>query len=386
MRRILTLAVFLTPLLSPTAQTLRVDNGTLSVTSGVIDLGSGMLIVGKEGMLDEHGGRITTDASGGLMISPSWMFGDPMAAMNVGGLGLTITTAGVNVPGAVTVTRGHAPQAGNGNPSILRYFDVSAETNTGLDATVVFRYDDAELNSLQETDLVLYGSSDGGTSWVKLGGTIDTDRNEVTASGLDGLMRFTVASSEASLPVELVAFEATANGAAVVLRWETASETNNAGFAVEMKPAGDPRWQQVDFVEGHRTTATPQLYRRQVDGLVPGLYRFRLKQVDYDGAFTYSPEIEASLALDAPHLLSAAAPNPFTGSTQVALTVERTQHVTAAVYDVIGRQVAQLFDGTMEAGRTHHLAFDATGLPAGLYVLLVRAEHFHASQTVTLIR
>ncbi len=386
MRYLFTLLVFLTPFLSPAAQSVYVNHGTFSVTSGVVDLGPHSLVVGESGTLDEQGGRVTVDAPGTLMVSPARTYSDPMSSMNVGGLGLTITTTGGNTPGALAIVRGHVAQTGSGNVSVLRYYDVSAETNTGLDASVVFQYDDAELNGLLENDLVLYGSLDGGASWIKLGGTVDTERNTVTASGLDGLMRLTVASNDVSLPVELVAFGVSTKGTTAVLQWETASETNNVGFAVEMREAHAPAWLQVEFHEGQGTTAKAQRYQQHVDGLAPGRYLFRLKQIDYDGAFAYSPEVEASILLSAPHLISPAAPNPFASATEFTVTVQRTQRVVAAAYDLLGRQLAQIFDGTMDAHRTHRITFDAAGLPAGLYVLRVQGEHFQASQTVTRVQ
>ncbi len=71
-----------------------------------------------------------------------------------------------------------------------------------------------------------------------------TSRSSVSAAGGaftaltgDALIRPVMTSLAAALPVELALFEAHANGARALLTWTTASETNNAGFAVEMRPA-----------------------------------------------------------------------------------------------------------------------------------------------------
>ncbi len=62
-----------------------------------------------------------------------------------------------------------------------------------------------------------------------------------------------------------------------------------------------------------------------------------------------------------------AAPNPFVGRTTLRYAVEAPSAVRLAVYDVLGREVALLVDGAVEAGQ-HEATFDARGLAPGVYV------------------
>ena len=76
------------------------------------------------------------------------------------------------------------------------------------------------------------------------------------------------------LPVELIAFDAVADGATLLLTWSTASETNNAGFEIHSK-IGSPileneAWQVLGFVEGHGTTLEQQRYTYRAEALEPG--------------------------------------------------------------------------------------------------------------------
>src|SRR5690606_38417562 len=64
-------------------------------------------------------------------------------------------------------------------------------------------------------------------------------------------------------------------------------------------------------------------------------------------------------------------PNPASGLVRLGLTLPEAAEVAVSVYDVLGRRVAVLAEGRVEAG-SHRLAFDASMLPAGIYV--VRAE------------
>ncbi len=83
--------------------------------------------------------------------------------------------------------------------------------------------------------------------------------------------------------------------------------------------------------------------------------------------------------------LAAPWPNPFATQTQLRYEIPVEAHVRLTAYDVLGRQVAVLVDGTVEAGQ-HEATFDAAGLPSGTY--LVRLETGTAVQTqrVTLLR
>jgi len=184
------------------------------------------------------------------------------------------------------------------------------------------------------------------------------------------------------LPVELASFEAAADGRDAALTWTTASETNNAGFEVQRFDDG---WHALAFVEGYGSTAGPHTYSYRVTGLDPGTHRFRLKQVDFDGRFRLSPEVEVRVALPDAFFL-AAYPNPFNPETTLRLAVPETQRVRVAVYDLLGRRVALLYAGRLPGGETQTFRFDGEGFPSGLYVIRVDGEHFHTARTVTLVK
>ena len=184
------------------------------------------------------------------------------------------------------------------------------------------------------------------------------------------------------LPVELATFEAAADGRDVALTWTTASETNNAGFEVQRFDDG---WRTLAFVEGRGAAAEAHTYGYRVTGLDPGTHRFRLKQIDFDGTFAFSPEVEVRVALPDAFFL-AAYPNPFNPETTLRLAAPETQRVRVAVYDLLGRRVALLHEGRLAGGETHTFRFDGGGLPSGLYVIRVDGEHFRAARTVTLVK
>ncbi|MEM6784746.1 MAG: choice-of-anchor B family protein [Bacteroidota bacterium] len=86
---------------------------------------------------------------------------------------------------------------------------------------------------------------------------------------------------------------------------------------------------------------------------------------------------------EATELLSAAFPNPFSQQTTLALTLDTPERVRAEVYDLLGRRVATLLDGTVDAAR---LTLDGATLPSGAYVVRVVGESFTQTRRVTLAR
>jgi len=99
-----------------------------------------------------------------------------------------------------------------------------------------------------------------------------------------------------SIPVELTSFTAEYLDDEVVLNWRTATETNNQGFEVERSQKSGERnqndWMKISFVEGRGTTTEITDYTFQDKITNPRKYVYRLKQIDFDGSFSYSNEVE----------------------------------------------------------------------------------------------
>lgn len=193
-------------------------------------------------------------------------------------------------------------------------------------------------------------------------------------------------TTDTVLPVEWIDFAARADGEAILLTWRTASETNNAGFAVEQHQAADGTWRSIGFVDGAGTTSEPQHYRYRVTDPGYGLHRFRLQQVDFDGALAYSDEVEVHMALDETFRIGAIYPNPFAGQATVEVTVREAQPVRAALYDLLGRRVALVHDGPVPANGTVQLTVDGHSLSSGLYLLRVAGRDFAITRRLTLVR
>ncbi len=86
--------------------------------------------------------------------------------------------------------------------------------------------------------------------------------------------------------------------------------------------------------------------------------------------YTTGTSVEDTPALAAP-ALSQNYPNPFMSDTEVAFTLPARSDVTLEVFDLLGRRVATLVDGNLDAG-VHSVSFRAGRAPTGIYLARLR--------------
>jgi hypothetical protein len=171
----------------------------------------------------------------------------------------------------------------------------------------------------------------------------------------------------------------------VLLKWETASETGNAGFEVEIA-VGSEVFEPVAYVEGAGTTTERQAYSYVVRDLDPGLQVFRLKQLDLDGSFEFTETVEATLTMPDEFVLEPAYPNPFNPSTTVRFAVAQEQAVRVVLYDATGKSVRSLYEGTVGSNDMQTVNISGTGLATGVYMLRVEGDRFVTGQEIVFLK
>ena len=183
-------------------------------------------------------------------------------------------------------------------------------------------------------------------------------------------------SGAAPLPVEFAAFDAVRRGASVELTWQTATETNNAGFRVQRREGGageTANWTTIGTVDGRGTTTTAQRYQFTDDRLpyTARTLTYRLKQVDLDGSVSYSDPRTVEYTVSEVELRTPF-PNPVRQQATVQFAVPERQKVTLRVYDVLGRQVRTLVSGERDGRSTARL--NTEDLSSGVYFLRLRTD------------
>ena len=153
-----------------------------------------------------------------------------------------------------------------------------------------------------------------------------------------------------------------------------------------MRRFSEPAFEALTFVAGAGTTSEATSYRYRTSDLDPGSYVFRLKQVDRDGAASYSAEVEAVVEMAERFVLEPAYPNPFNPQATVRFAVRESQKVRMDLYDMLGRRVAVLFEGVPAAGQMQSVRIDGSRLASGTYLVRLVGRSFSRAHTVTLVK
>ena len=176
------------------------------------------------------------------------------------------------------------------------------------------------------------------------------------------------------VPVELTSFTGASKGADVELIWTTATETNNQGFEIERESAGGV-FEQVGYVPGFGTTTEPRAYSFIDSKVGSGNYTYRLKQIDFDGSFSFSQTIEVEIVAPSWFGLDQNYPNPFNPSTTIRFSIPIETDVHLNVYNTLGQEVAKILNGRLKEG-FHEVEFDAGSITSGIYFYRLEAEKF----------
>lgn len=193
--------------------------------------------------------------------------------------------------------------------------------------------------------------------------------------------------SNQAVPVELTSFSAMQNGSIIILNWVTATEKNNLGFALERKISD--KWEQIAFVNGNGTTIKSSQYSIADNSavlLTIAKVSYRLKQLDFDGAFTYSDPVEVNINNSPSEFeLKQNYPNPFNPSTSIAYALQSDCNVKILVYNIIGQMVKELVNSKQTAG-AYNIKFDASGFSSGVYFYSIEAKEIGGTKIFNSIR
>jgi hypothetical protein len=170
------------------------------------------------------------------------------------------------------------------------------------------------------------------------------------------------------LPVQLTRFEVDRDDHDALLQWETAAETDNAGFDVQYSANGGD-WETRGFVAAKGDIDLPARYALRVPDLPPGVHFFRLRQIDLDGKSVFS-DIR-TLKMERNGLRIALRPNQTDDIVELYCFAEAEIAGAVEVLYTDGSVAvpARAFDAEGEAILPLHLGH----LPGGLYFIAVTA-------------
>lgn len=193
------------------------------------------------------------------------------------------------------------------------------------------------------------------------------------------------------IPVEFVSFDINSNGSTVTLNWSTSTETNNSGFEIQRKQTDNHQsllsgseWTRIDFLSGNATTTESHSYQFINNNLPNGEYIYRLKQIDFNGAYKYSNEVSVTIAVPMKFELSQNYPNPFNPSTNIKYTIPQYSAVIIKVFDILGNEIETLVNEEKPAG-SHSVNFKSSQLSSGVYFYKIQAGSFIDTKKMILL-
>ncbi|MBK7630313.1 MAG: T9SS type A sorting domain-containing protein [Ignavibacteriales bacterium] len=229
-------------------------------------------------------------------------------------------------------------------------------------------------------------STDAGTTW----NPINIPSTGYQVFTVDSMTQFAAQgggfyklNSPFFIPVELTSFSASLINDNIVLKWTTATELNNSGFEIE-KSNNNKDFEKIGFVPGYGTTTESKSYSYSTSKKDSKQY-FRLKQVDFNGAFEYSSSVEVEGITPTIFSLKQNYPNPFNPTTKIGFTLPTESNVKISIYNLIGQKVDEIVNSKFSAGN-HSVAFNADNLSSGIYLYKIEAGNFTSVKKMQLMK
>ena len=184
-----------------------------------------------------------------------------------------------------------------------------------------------------------------------------------TAGGLQTI-------SCSAFPIELVSFTGTASGSSNLLKWITASETNNNYFNIERSVDGNS-FESIAEIKGAGNSDVTLYYETADEFPNVGINYYRLKQTDFDGHYKYSDLIAVENSGE-DFFNFYLFPDPVQDKLNLKFSGQR-RDLTMEIIDISGRSMMKKnIDSVNENGIA---IFDVSSLTAGIYFINVNSTN-----------
>ncbi|MDP2303908.1 MAG: agmatine deiminase family protein [Ignavibacteria bacterium] len=191
--------------------------------------------------------------------------------------------------------------------------------------------------------------------------------------------------ADVAVPVELINLRIFTHGNSLTINWQTITETNNYGFEIERKNLNhnlsSNEWEMLGFIEGKGTSAISSSYEFKDVVQTGGNYQYRLKQIDYNGQFTFYSLSEVDI-IPFEFDLYQNYPNPFNPTTTISFQIPNEEFVSLKIYDILGNEIQTLLNKIVKPG-IHNIQFEASSLASGIYFYILKTkENFNSKKMI----
>ncbi len=196
----------------------------------------------------------------------------------------------VNVTGGIVLSGSAGLNIENsGNLNVDGDVDMSGGSSLDVDGNMDVSGDFTMANGIGSVNI------DGN---LNVDGTLDLGDNTVNGTGNITVGALTCATGincesqipNATLPIELISFDVFNENGIIILKWETATETNNDYFTIE-RSTDAINFEPIAEINGAGNSNTSIKYSYSDNSPIPGVNYYRLKQTDYNGDFEYFQKV-----------------------------------------------------------------------------------------------
>ncbi len=260
-----------------------------------------------------------------------------------------------------------------------------AQTNTMVAETTTDENGQYTLDYLEKGDIYVKFEVPSGYSATVARVTADNKDSDVDHSyGQNTTRMFTMSSGMVNenidlgiafgvLPVEWLDVDAIRVNNTHVVSWRTAKEVNVDYYIVERRLAKETEFTQIPGkVAANGNTNAVQAYSLiDNDVASSGVYIYRVKQVDFDGKYTYSKLV--SVAHQGENAIELY-PNPAKGETNLDIVLSTDSKVNVEIYDNASKLVKVITNEAFQAEGIKSYLIDLNDVPAGVYNVKVTID------------
>ncbi len=286
---------------------------------------------------------------------------------------------GVHASVTNTIPVGSANDASGANV-VKKTWDVGTTSGTlpgGESATLTLEWNSADNGTTFDVSNNAVSHFIGGT-WetgpLSAATNLGNGQLAQTSGALTAFSPFAIEDGDIPLPVELAAFTAVRKDRDALIRWTTANEKDNLGFAVQVSTTGGTEFRTLTFVNSQNANSSSPLRYEFTDREAgkSGVRYYRLVQTDLDG--TLHPSDVRTVTFEGKVTTAVTvAPNPFTASIEVNVDAAATGNAQLTLIDALGRtvMVQQL---PVVAGNNRLAPVLPQSLAVGTYTLITSVD------------
>ncbi|MGI8950287.1 MAG: T9SS type A sorting domain-containing protein [Chitinophagaceae bacterium] len=183
-------------------------------------------------------------------------------------------------------------------------------------------------------------------------------------------------SLSGTLPVTFISFNGILQNNSALLNWSTANEINNKGFEVERSNDGET-FTDISFVTGRGNSSNVNRYTYTDNKIVSGSNYYRLKQIDFDGRFSYS----STIRLDFTKFDWAILGNPTSNNSWVQLQLDKAAKVSIQIVSINGNIIQTINKGQISAG-TYSVPLNLNNAAHGMFVVKLMVDNNSYSKKI----